>query len=41
MVIPLRPQMGYVSPSEWSDISGKVIKCSVKKGDGISKEDFE
>ena len=23
------------------DISGKVIKCSVKKGDGISKEDFE
>ena len=41
MVIPLRPQMDYVSPSEWNDISGKVIKYSVKKGDGISKEDFE
>ncbi len=41
MVIPLRPQMSYVSPSEWNEISGKVIKCSVKKGDGISKEDFE
>ena len=41
MVIPLRPQMDYVPPSEWNEISGKVIKCSVKKGDGISKEDFE
>ena len=41
MVIPLRPQMNYVSPSEWDEISGKVIKCSIKKGDGLSKEDFE
>lgn len=41
MVIPLRPQMEYVSPSAWNEISGKIVKCSIKTGDGISKESFE
>jgi sialic acid synthase SpsE len=41
MVIPLRPQMEYISPAEWNDISGKKIKHPVKTGDGISKENFE
>ena len=41
MLTPLRPQMNFITPSDWYKIKDKIIKIDRNEGDGLSLQDFE